>query len=225
MPTLNQYTGRPGYYIRARPSSVEAPITYQIESEGYAVIDSFGLNHGDQIAWSIIQSLKSLGLLYTNESGVIGADEFKPDASQLEETALSDAEARRLATVIAENLDISNKKLRIILKILNIDPSTFDFPESSQDSNIGFPTPKGYSPTPNFPVHDNIDVLDGETIYKTDDWWKGVIVAAGYNGPDVLVYLWRRDGNSWKRKQKYRVAIKDWPEERSIINKVVSHVD
>jgi len=222
MPTLNKYADRPGYYIRARPSSADAPITYQIESEAYPVIDSYGMQDGDKLAWSVIQSLKSLGLLYTNESGIIGPDEFEPDASQLEETALDAAAARRLARAIAKNLDVTESELRVILEILNIDPTTFESPDTTRTASSRFPTPPGYSPIPEFPVHDNIEVLAGETVYKTEDWWKGVILAAGYNGPDILVYLWRKNGDAWKRKQKYKVAVKDWKSERSIINELVS---
>ena len=126
MPTIQEYTNDPGYFIRARPSNVESPITYQIESEGYAIIDSYGLSHKDQISWSVVQSLKSLGLLYTNKSGVIGSDEFEPDPDQLKETELGEEAALRLAKVISKNIDISPGELREILSILNIDPSLID---------------------------------------------------------------------------------------------------
>jgi hypothetical protein len=225
VPSLNKYANEPGYYIRALPSSVDAPITYQIESEGYSIIESYGLKDGEQISWSIIQSLKSLGLLYTDQSGVVGADEFEPDTSQLEETALDDDAARRLAEVIAENIDIDGEELLVILDILDIDSSTFDLPDTESSDTGGFPTPPGHSSTPEFPVHDNIDVLDGETIFKTDDWWKGVILAAGYNSSEILVYLWHKDGNSWKRKQKYKVKPEDWPDERDTIDRLVSRAD
>lgn len=225
MPTLNKYTNEPGYYVRARPSSTGAPITYQIESEGYSIIESYGLSDGEQISWSIIQSLRSLGLIYTDQSGVLDSDEFEPDPSQLKETALDDAAARRLAEVIAENLDIGVDQLRTILDILNIDPTTFDLGDQTSGSNSGFPTPRGHSPVPEFPVHDNIEVIDGETMFKTDDWWKAAVLATGYNSPDVLVYLWRKDGGSWKRKQKYKVAPDDWEAEKQTIDRLVSQVD
>ena len=220
VPTLNEYADKPGYYIRARPSSVASPITYQIRSEGYAVIDSYRVSDGDQISWSVIKSLKSLGLLYTDETGVIGTDEFDPDPSQLEETTLDEDAARQLAEVIAETLDIDEKEMRVILGILNIDPSTFDLPGSSTTS--GFPTPPGHSTTPDFPVDDSINVIDGETIYKTDDWWKAAVLTSGYNQQEVMVYLWLNDGQSWKRKQKYKVKADDWTDERATIDRLLS---
>lgn len=225
MPTLNKYSDKSGYYIRARPSGTNAPITYQIESEGYSVIESYGLSDGEQISWSVIQSLRSLGLVYTDQSGVLGADEFEPDASQLDETKLDDAAARRLAEVIAENLDIDPEELGEILSILDIEPATFDFDQGDSQANIEFPTAKDPSSTPGFPVHDNIDVLDGETLFKSDDWWKAVIIAVGYKSPDVLVYLWRKDGQSWKRKQKYKVSSEDWEEEKQAIERLVSQTN
>ena len=225
MPTLNKYASKSGYYIRARPSSVDSPITYQIESEGYSIIESYGLTDGEQVSWSIIKSLKSLGLLYTDESGVIGADEFEPDPSQLEETALDDDAARQLVKVIAANIDIDPESLKVILEILDIDASPSDFVDTNSGTSVGMPTPAGWSPTPDFPVHDSINVLDGETIFKSDDWWKGAILAAGYDGPDILVYLWHKDNHSWKRKQKYKVDSDDWPEERDTVDRLVERAD
>jgi hypothetical protein len=222
VPTLNEYTNEPGYYIRARPSSVGSPITYQIEPEAYSIIDAYGVVDGEQISWSVIQSLRSLGLVYTDQSGVLGSDEFEPDAEQLEETALDEAAARRLAEVIRTNLDIDAETFRTILDILNLDPSTFEFEETSSGFDIDFPTPKDYTSVPDFPVHDNIEVIDGKTIFKTNDWWKGAILASGYNSPDVLVYLWQKNGQSWKRKQKYKVAPDDWADEREIIDELVA---
>lgn len=224
MPTLNEYTDEPGYFVRARPSSVEAPITYQIESDGYCIIDSYGLSDGNQISWSIIQSLKSLGLLYTNESGVLGTDEFEPDPDQLKETALDDQAAHRLAKVICNNIDINADQLENILYILEIDPQSFDYIDDKSVDETGSQTPPHTTTVPEFPVHDQIDVLSGETIYKTDDWWKAAILSDGYQNTEILVYLWRNDGNSWKRKQKYKVKSEDeWKKEKQIIDKLFSH--
>jgi hypothetical protein len=223
MPTIQEYTNDPGYFIRARPSSVESPITYQIEPEGYAIIDSYGLSHEDQISWSVIQSLKSLGLLYTNKSGVIGSDDFEPDPDQLKETELDEKAALRLAKVISENIDISSEKLREILSILNIDPSLIDDNNSILTTRRDFPTPQSNLNMPNFPVHDEIDVLNGETIYKTNDWWKAAILSDGYQGTEILIYLWHKDGSSWKRSQKYKVKSQDeWEKEKEIVDRLIS---
>jgi hypothetical protein len=223
VPTLNEYTSDPGYFVRARPSSVESPITYQIESDGYCVIDSYGLSDGDQISWSIIQSLKSLGLLYTNESGVLETDEFEPDPDQLKETALDDQEARRLAEIIYNNIEIGEDQLKDILSILDVDPQSIDYIEDKTVSGIDFPTPSDNSTMPQFPVHDQVDVLSGETIYKTNDWWKAAILSDGYQSTEILIYLWRKDGNSWKRSQKYKAkSEEDWENEKQTIDKLLS---
>lgn len=224
MPTLNEYADDPGYFIRARPSSVKSPITYQIEPEGYCIIDSYGLSDQDQISWSFIQSLRSLGLLYTDQSGVIGSDEFEPDPKQLKKTKLGKQAAYRLAEVIYENLDINSEELKEILHILGIDPKKFKRSDDKNKNSSNSLTGKTTSTMAEFPVHDSIDVLSGETIYKTNDWWKAAILSNGYQGPEISVYLWQKNGTSWKRKQKYKVkSEKDWNKEKEIIDGLISN--
>jgi hypothetical protein len=56
-----------------------------------------------------------------------------------------------------------------------------------------------------FPVHEQLEVQDGETIFKNDDWWKAVVVCDSWNGNEVNVYLWQNQDGDWKRKQKYKI--------------------
>lgn len=224
MPTINEYSEEPGYYIRARPSNIESPITYQVEPEGYKIIESYGLSHGDQISWSIIQSLKSLGLLFTNESGIIGSDEFDPDPEQLKETELDDSAAFELAEIIQQNINISPEELSELLSILGIDPQSFKYEGETDEKETTPSATLEKSNMPTFPVHEEISVLDGKTIFKTDEWWKAAIIAEGYHDPDILIYLWRNDGGSWKRKQKYKAKSPDkWENEKKIVDALVSN--
>lgn len=73
-----------------------------------------------------------------------------------------------------------------------------------------------------FPVHEEIDVLDGYTIYKNSSWWKAIVLVDGFRGQEVGVYLWKNSGDTWSRKQKYIVrSQEDWDQDRAIINKYV----
>lgn len=109
MPTVNTYVNERGYYIRARPSGI-GNITYKIEKEGHPVLREYGLSDGDEIAWSTIQSLKTLGVIYTEQSGTLGPDDFRPDPEQLEKTKLTESEAEELFSIIVSRFKISAKK-------------------------------------------------------------------------------------------------------------------
>jgi hypothetical protein len=126
MPTFNKYQNNPGYYIRAWTSDI-GNITYKIKQEGYPIVEQYGLTHGDNISWDTINSLKSMGLIYTGRSGTIGDDEFEPDPDQVSETALSTEEAEELLEVILEHRDLDSKKVEELCNILDIDPPSDRF--------------------------------------------------------------------------------------------------
>lgn len=77
---------------------------------------------------------------------------------------------------------------------------------------------------PEFPVNDYYSVAGGETIFQTKDWWKGIVVIdekGGWETHEVIIYLWQRSEEEWKRRQKY--TIKDesaWQEDREAVNEL-----
>ena len=77
-----------------------------------------------------------------------------------------------------------------------------------------------------FPVHKSLKVIRGETIFKTNDWWKAVVISEGYRGKEVSIYLWKKKGDAWKRQQKYTIRRKsDWEKEKKLIDKFVQELD
>ena len=42
---------------------------------------------------------------------------------------------------------------------------------------------------PAFPVHEDLEVQDGQTVFKSDDWWKAVVLYEEYRGAEIGVYL------------------------------------
>ncbi|HID43336.1 MAG TPA: hypothetical protein EYP30_06120 [Archaeoglobaceae archaeon] len=77
-----------------------------------------------------------------------------------------------------------------------------------------------------FPVHESLKVIRGTTIFKTDDWWKAIILAEGYKGKEVSIYLWKKKGDSWKRQQKYTVRRKkDWEFDKKFMNEFVKELE
>lgn len=79
----------------------------------------------------------------------------------------------------------------------------------------------------NFPVHDSLDVLDGATVYKTDEWWKAVVVYERY-GRRLGIYLWHRDSDKdrWVRKQKYVIRKpEDWGVDKELVSSFLPMLD
>ena len=74
-----------------------------------------------------------------------------------------------------------------------------------------------------YPVHTNVTVHSGETIYRTDDWWKAAVVHS-YDGgnPEIAIYLWHRD-DDWSQKNKYHVKTTDaWQADKELIEEYLS---
>jgi len=55
-----------------------------------------------------------------------------------------------------------------------------------------------------YPVSDFFTVLEAIDIYKTEKWWKAVMMVRSKYGTQVAVYQWIKDRKTdkWKRKQK-----------------------
>lgn len=74
-----------------------------------------------------------------------------------------------------------------------------------------------------FPVHEDLTVQEGETIFKSDEWWKAIVLYDGYRGLEVAVYLWQHRDDSWRRQQKYVIrSQEDWEQDRTVIEELVT---
>ena len=77
-----------------------------------------------------------------------------------------------------------------------------------------------------FPVHDSLDVVDGETIYKTTQWWKAVLLYEGYRDMKTAVYLWQHTEDEWRRRQKFVVRSRDdWERDAEYIETYLSKLE
>lgn len=76
-----------------------------------------------------------------------------------------------------------------------------------------------------FPVSDYYHVAAGETVVKTDEWWKAIVVVdrkGTYDTHEVIIYLWQLTDGGWSRRQKY--AIKrpsDWADDRLAVEELL----
>lgn len=76
-----------------------------------------------------------------------------------------------------------------------------------------------------FPVHEDLDVQDGETVFKSDDWWKAVVLYEGYRGREIGVYLWQHRDGDWRPQQKYVIRSQDnWEQDRQVIEEFVDEL-
>lgn len=75
--------------------------------------------------------------------------------------------------------------------------------------------------TTEFPVSDYYTVGAGETVFRSDGWWKAIVnvVEKGdYETNEVMVYLWQERDGEWRRRQKYTIKrVSDWEEEREAV--------
>lgn len=73
--------------------------------------------------------------------------------------------------------------------------------------------------TEDYPVHEQLKIVDGHTVYKNSSWWKAIVLLDGFRGLEVGVYLWKKTDEKWTRKQKYLIrSEEDWKQECEIID-------
>lgn len=83
------------------------------------------------------------------------------------------------------------------------------------------------SESPSFPVDSSLTVLDGKTIYRTDEWHRAaVLYTTGQStsdeyDPDIAIYLWHKRDGSWIRKQKYTInSVGGWEDDVSVLDRL-----
>ena len=70
------------------------------------------------------------------------------------------------------------------------------------------------------PISEVIDVIQSETIYKTEKWWCAVILAKSFGRKQILYYLWIKKNGQWKRKQKATIPSgQNWQKVKEVIEK------
>lgn len=78
---------------------------------------------------------------------------------------------------------------------------------------------------PEFPVHEELDLQEGQTVFKSQKWWKAVVLYEGYRGPEIGVYLWQNRDGEWRRQQKYVIrSLDDWEQDKEIIEEFVTEL-
>jgi hypothetical protein len=73
-----------------------------------------------------------------------------------------------------------------------------------------------------FPVNDYYQISNGETVFKTEDWWKAVVKIdqkGTYETEEVIIYLWQKVSDDWRRREKYTIKSESgWNRDRQAVN-------
>jgi hypothetical protein len=73
-----------------------------------------------------------------------------------------------------------------------------------------------------FPVSDYYRITEGETVFKTADWWKAVVKInqkGAYGTEEMIIYLCQKVGDDRRRREKYIIKSEsDWDRDRQAVN-------
>jgi len=75
-------------------------------------------------------------------------------------------------------------------------------------------------PEEKFPVSEELKIIEGTTLYKTDKWWSAVLVVESFGRKQITLYLWNKVADKWKRRQKFLVPSKEeWARIKEAVEK------
>lgn len=116
MPVLHQYQDGSGYYVRAKPSGLNTPITYQVHNSARSFFSDLGYGDGDNVPWEVIQPLRAIGHIYTNGEGVEEGDLTDSISGKIAE--LSDNGREKLIDYLDQYTNLSIDKKRELERLL-----------------------------------------------------------------------------------------------------------
>jgi hypothetical protein len=88
-----------------------------------------------------------------------------------------------------------------------------------------FSEPSSLPSEDTLPVSDYYKIAAGETIFRSDDWWKAIVKISekgSYETDEVMIYLWQEVDGDWRRRQKYTIKSEGrWQEEADVVESVL----
>lgn len=76
-----------------------------------------------------------------------------------------------------------------------------------------------------YPVHSKVTVHSGETVYRTEKWWKAAVSHSfdEQDAEEIAIYLWYNDDGEWSRKNKYHVKTAEaWESDKQLITEYLN---
>lgn len=88
-----------------------------------------------------------------------------------------------------------------------------------------FSDPSSVTPEDTLPVSDYYEVAAGETVFRSDNWWKAIVKITkkgSYETEEVMIYLWQETDGDWRRRQKYTIKSEErWQEEAEVVGSIL----
>jgi len=88
-----------------------------------------------------------------------------------------------------------------------------------------FSDPSSVMPDNALPVSDYYEVAAGETVFRSDDWWKAIVKISkkgSYETEEAMIYLWQETDGDWRRRQKYTIKSQErWQEEAEVVESIL----
>jgi len=75
------------------------------------------------------------------------------------------------------------------------------------------------------PISEKLNVLQSQTIYKSEKWWSAVALVESFGRKQIAVYLWMKKEDQWKRKQKLVIHNQgEWLQIKDAIEKLLAEL-
>lgn len=72
------------------------------------------------------------------------------------------------------------------------------------------------------PVSDILKVIESVEVYKSDKWWSAVVLLESFGRKQLAVYVWNKNNDKWKRRQKYVINNKQhWEQVKNIVESFI----
>lgn len=85
--------------------------------------------------------------------------------------------------------------------------------------------PHGLESEERVPCHSEVKVLEQRNLFKTDKWWKAVVLGEVKGRKFLAVYMWQKRNGNWKQKHKMKLNRKaDWIEMKPVIDELIERL-
>ena len=73
------------------------------------------------------------------------------------------------------------------------------------------------------PISDFYNVIDHVTIFRSEKWWKAVVLYESSGRRSIGLYLWNCRDGTWKRKHKFTIAdSEEWSKVKNTVDRLVN---
>ncbi len=75
------------------------------------------------------------------------------------------------------------------------------------------------------PIKPPLKVISSQTVSKKFGWWAAVVLLESYARKQICFYLWQKNEDGWKRKQKFGIHSKeDWQVMKKAVESYVNEL-